>query len=510
MTTMKYYVLGGIGDLLQCLPFMLSEKKNKTEFFVMSHQRDSQQLLLDLDINLKKFIYYQTIEDQIKFQSEIIALNQIEECPRSIFFEKNPFLVMPEIFNNKNKVIGIHLGGSDFSIALQKKLQIPSKNLPVKIIHEFQKKDFNLLVFGTKKELDNYQITPSNNIKLMYCDSIYEALAHVAQCHLFVGSDSAFKTLSSMLKIPTYVWLADYFDEFRDNNFISPYVKSGVMDVFRYKNLENIEEFLSAISQTFKFINDTLFPINKRICTALFNSSFGPIIINLKDKGVSGDIISSGYFESKQIELLIQITDYLLGRQKNITIYDVGANLGTHTLALAKISDSRIHIRAFEVQSKVFYMLCGTVALNGLGNVDCHHLAVGNKSNEIITINTPDYSDYCNYGGFEVKDIIKSDNRDIKKPIREKVFSVKLDSFKETVDLMKIDVEGMEEDVLNGAIDIFDKSSTICLIEIFKSDEEKIKSFFRDRKYIGYATKQDLLAIPSNFGLQINGMERIF
>ena len=96
------------------------------------------------------------------------------------------------------------------------------------------------------------------------------------------------------------------------------------------------------------------------------------------------------------------------------------------------------------------------------------------------------------------------------KPNKERVYSVTLDSFKEPVDLIKIDVEGMEEEVLFGAVDIFKTSSPICFIEIFKSDLEKIKSFFKSRNYIGYATKQDLLAIPSTFGLQVNGIQRIF
>ena len=218
----------------------------------------------------------------------------------------------------------------------------------------------------------------------------------------------------------------------------------------------------------------------------------------------------AGYFEANQVNLLVSLTNFLLTRQRNIIVYDVGANLGTHTLAIAKASPSRVQVRAFEVQSKVFYMLCGTVAINGLGNVHCHHLAVGGHNDKTIEINIPSYSANHNFGGFEVKEIAKSDNQNMQKPNKERVRMATLDSFDEMVDLIKIDVEGMEEDVLAGAGKIFERSSPICFVEIFKSNPEKIISFFKGLGYLGYSTHQDLLAIPPNLNLQINGLNKIF
>ena len=204
------------------------------------------------------------------------------------------------------------------------------------------------------------------------------------------------------------------------------------------------------------------------------------------------------------------MTRYLLGRKRNVTIYDVGANIGTHTLALAKINPDRVLVRSFEAQSKVFYMLCGTVALNGLGNVHCHNNVVGEDNFKFIKMKIPDYSGNYNFGGFEVKDIAKSDNQDMEKPFIERIQMITLDSFNESVDILKIDVEGMEESVLSGAVQIFESSRPICFIEYFKSNRENIFKFFRDRKYIGYATHQDLLAVPESMDIQINGLQRVF
>jgi hypothetical protein len=93
---------------------------------------------------------------------------------------------------------------------------------------------------------------------------------------------------------------------------------------------------------------------------------------------------------------------------------------------------------------------------------------------------------------------------------KEKVRTVKLDFFDEVVDLIKIDVEGMEEDVLAGSSKIFERSSPICFVEIFKSNPENIFKFFKERNYLGYTSHQDLLAIPVKMNLQINGLNRVF
>jgi FkbM family methyltransferase len=282
------------------------------------------------------------------------------------------------------------------------------------------------------------------------------------------------------------------------------------MEVYRYGDLGDPAQVDLGMQRTMTFLGNVFNPPSPHLWATLFNSAFGPMVLNLRDKGVSGDIMQTGSFEPNQIGLLSDIVRFLLTRQRNLIVYDVGANLGTHTLALAKINPSRVRVRSFEVQSKVFYMLCGSVALNGLGNVDCHHLAVGDKDGRDIDVNIPDYSGTYNYGGFEVETIKESDNQDMAKPHSERVRMATLDSFGEFVDMLKIDVEGMEEKVLAGACNIFEASMPVCFIEVFKSNVENLITFFKSRGYIGYSSNQDLLAIPSKLDLQVNGLQRVF
>ena len=61
----------------------------------------------------------------------------------------------------------------------------------------------------------------------------------------------------------------------------------------------------------------------------------------------------------------------------------MGANFGCFALALARIAGPKGKVHAFEAQRVIFDMLCGSVALNGLTQVFCHHVAVGDREGVI-------------------------------------------------------------------------------------------------------------------------------
>jgi hypothetical protein len=84
-------------------------------------------------------------------------------------------------------------------------------------------------------------------------------LSYVQQCDVIIASDSSIKTMSSMLKIPTLVWLADYRDPPRDSMFIDSYTQAGVMEVFWYKNFNDLQDVSSGIDLTKIFIKNNLF-----------------------------------------------------------------------------------------------------------------------------------------------------------------------------------------------------------------------------------------------------------
>lgn len=243
---------------------------------------------------------------------------------------------------------------------------------------------------------------------------------------------------------------------------------------------------------------------------ALINSDYGPIIININDAVIGAHISKFGYWAKDDIELIKTLLNYQLSKKETVIFYDVGSNIGTHSLAIGKTFQEKVKIRAFEAQRQIFNMLCGTVALNGLTNIYCHNLAVSNEENMTIKIALPDYGRRNNFGGLELISPLRSDNQNMVKNKYEEVKTTTLDIFDEAVDFIKIDIEGMEDKALVGAQSMLKKHRPICFIEIIKTDVHYLKKLFEDMGYWGFGKNGDLIVIPSEYKIQIKGLKRIF
>ncbi len=126
-------------------------------------------------------------------------------------------------------------------------------------------------------------------------------------------------------------------------------------------------------------------------------------------------------------------------------VLDVGANIGAHTLALARLAGPGGAVYAFEPQRLVFQNLCANIALNSLANVHCVNAAASDTAALLHLYDTdPDVAN--NFGGVELGMV---DGAPGGAPVPQLV----LDDFLaiDRLKLVKIDVEGMEAPVLRGA-----------------------------------------------------------
>jgi FkbM family methyltransferase len=239
----------------------------------------------------------------------------------------------------------------------------------------------------------------------------------------------------------------------------------------------------------------------------IVNSIHGPMIVNENDQYIGQSIQQLGAWAQDDIDLIASFCDIILNNKSKIVLYDVGANIGSHTVALAKKYGNRITIRSFEAQRQIYYMLCGNIAINGLDNVICEYTAVSDVANTVISIQLPDYNSVNNFGGVELLPAQHSDNQTMIKPNLEFIKTTTLDSYNDSVDFIKIDVEGMEHLALEGARQILTKHRPICFVEIFKTDQNRVKQIFKEFNYIAYAYKQDdWIFCPAENNFELNGV----
>ena len=144
-------------------------------------------------------------------------------------------------------------------------------------------------------------------------------------------------------------------------------------------------------------------------------------------------------------------------------VVDVGAHIGTHTLALARLVGDRGRVFAFEPQRLVAQMPAANVALNCLTNVHTHQLGVG-AENGTLQLPDIDYSRKHNSGGVSLEAFAHPASDPHPK---YRVTVVRLDDFYDQprLDFIKIDVEGMEVDVLRGAAALIRRHKPVIYAE---------------------------------------------
>jgi hypothetical protein len=247
---------GGIGDFLQCLPFIDANKKNHIRYCCVTHLKGAKDFFNTIGVEPSALFVFKTLEEQNQVLNALPRSEQYVHCPRTQYFDIFPFDNEKPLFTNGKPVVGVHVNGSAFSIDTQKKFGMILKSIPARVIKELKSKDYNLMVFGLEEELNGMGIKQSDTLKFVCDPNPAKSLAYVGQCAAVIGSDSGIKTMSSMNRIPTFVWMGDYHDEPRDKNFIDPYIKDGVMKVFRYKNVES--QFGRGMEMTKEFLKDVL------------------------------------------------------------------------------------------------------------------------------------------------------------------------------------------------------------------------------------------------------------
>jgi FkbM family methyltransferase len=168
---------------------------------------------------------------------------------------------------------------------------------------------------------------------------------------------------------------------------------------------------------------------------------------------------------------------------KQTTIIDIGANIGNHSLFFSEFLEYD-EIICFEPFDKNVELL----KLNLIGkNCKIMDYALSDSDSEITLYN----SQMNNFGGFSLHfyDGSKRENKSF--IVKDKITTKTLDSLNlSNISMIKIDVEGHENSVLNGGIETIKRNQPIIFIENLSSGyphlfkDSQFDEFFENINYI--------------------------
>lgn len=248
---------------------------------------------------------------------------------------------------------------------------------------------------------------------------------------------------------------------------------------------------------------------NRPIAFILAASNHGPLIVNRHDHNVSasGRRYGVGHellSESAYCAAEVSFACALLGQRRRyfgdgVVALDGGANIGVHTTEWARYMHGWGSVLSFEAQEIVYYALAGNIVLNNCLNARARLAALGERTGELV-VPRPDYFAPGSFGSLELRE--QAGNEDIGQPISydraqgTSVPMLSIDSLElARVDLLKLDVEGMELEVLRGARQTLLSWQPVLMVEVIKADRTAIEGLLGDLGYHCFPAGMNMIAV---------------
>jgi FkbM family methyltransferase len=221
-------------------------------------------------------------------------------------------------------------------------------------------------------------------------------------------------------------------------------------------------------------------------------SRYGVFLYNPRDAYIGKSLAEYGEFSKEESDLFTSIL-----RPGDIAL-DVGANIGAHSIAMANAVGDKGLVYAFEPQRMCYYSLCANVAMNGLRQVICLQQAVSDKPG-VMKIPELDFMKPGNFGGLEIY-------HEWNAPGTCQVKVVTVDAMNlPSLRFMKVDVEGMETAVLDGARETIQKFRPILNLECDRQDQfPYLIAMLRQMNYVLYIHCPPLYSSENYFKNEIN------
>lgn len=223
--------------------------------------------------------------------------------------------------------------------------------------------------------------------------------------------------------------------------------------------------------------------------TKMLNTRDGRMLALAGDRYITPCLEAYGELSPAERALLLQMI------RPGMCVVEVGANMGAFTLAMARACAPGL-LYAFEPQQRIFQILCANLAMNGVGNVIASPDACGRAEGRAV-IPPLDYAAQDNFGGVSLA------------PVGQPGLEVRvtpLDALAlPACGLIKVDVEGFEIEVIEGARETIGRCRPLLYVE--NDRPQHAQALIRLIHGLGYRLfwHTPPLASPQNF----NGLDRL-
>jgi len=240
-----------------------------------------------------------------------------------------------------------------------------------------------------------------------------------------------------------------------------PHLRSGI-PVFDGK----LMDLLGGSSEEIEKLKD--FPFEKY---AVYNvPTLGSFYVDYLQDTIKATLASGNVWEPNIVELI-----KMHAIEGSVAI-DLGSHIGTHLVSMSLAVGEHGVVYGFEPQKKLFSELVKNMEINKCSNVIAYRCAVGREFGEVQM----SHSWETNEGGTPIG--LGGD----------KAYLIPLDSLElENVSLIKMDVEGYEDEAIAGAEQTIRRCRPFIIIELMDQNEENIRK--RD------ATMQNLESMGYTF-----------
>lgn len=235
----------------------------------------------------------------------------------------------------------------------------------------------------------------------------------------------------------------------------------GRFSVLVWRAFNSVKDFLKSIGfkhmpgaeRAYVFLKRNLRPRG----TVLIESHGNKMYADTRDEGVLPLLQAGGIYEEFETGLFKELIE------PGMVVVDVGANIGHYTLIAAGLVGEGGRVFAFEPDPHNYDLLTRNIELNGYRNVTAVNMAVSNKPGTLTL-----YLDKYNLGGHSLSPdnvLIDAGKVEVETTTLDAFFE--LLSLPQKADVIKMDTQGAEGSIVDGARRLLEESDPAILMELW-------------------------------------------